>query len=62
MIDMGVARPRAQGHAMINTATALTSAYESDGAGPQIAHAANASTAIEITAGTNMPATESARF
>ena len=34
MIDIGVARPRAQGQAMISTATALTRAWASRGSGP----------------------------
>ena len=34
MIDIGVASPSAQGHAMINTATALTSADTRRGSGP----------------------------
>ena len=41
MIDIGVASPRAQGQAMISTATALTSAKPIAGAGPKIDHAAN---------------------
>src|SRR5215813_13145797 len=36
MIDIGVARPRAQGQAMMSTATALTSAKPMAGAGPKI--------------------------
>ena len=34
MIDIGVASPRAQGQAMIRTATALTSAWARRGCGP----------------------------
>ena len=34
MIDIGVARPSAHGHAMMSTATALTSACASRGSGP----------------------------
>src|SRR6516164_9772286 len=39
MIDIGVARPRAQGQAMIRTATALTSPKPMAGAGPGLAGA-----------------------
>ena len=39
MIAIGVARPSAHGHAMISTATALTSANASRGGGPQMLHA-----------------------
>ena len=49
---IGVASPSAHGHAMINTATALKRACASRGSGPQIAHTANDSSAISITAGT----------
>ena len=34
MIDIGVARPRAQGQAMMSTATALTRAWAMRGSGP----------------------------
>ena len=34
MIDIGVARPSAHGHAMISTATALMSACAIRGSGP----------------------------
>ena len=37
MIDIGVARPRAQGQAMISTATALTRAWARRGSGPSSA-------------------------
>ena len=52
MMAIGVASPRAQGHAMIRTATALRSASTSLGSGPQNAHATNAITAMTTTAGT----------
>jgi hypothetical protein len=52
MIDMGVARPSAQGHAMINTDTALMIAYASRGSGPIMAQTKNVAIAIKITAGT----------
>ena len=53
MIDIGVARPSAQGQAMISTATALTSAWASRGSGPQNAHTVKVATATAITIGTN---------
>ena len=52
MIEMGVASPRAQGHAMMRTETAATTAYASDGLGPNASHAQNATTAMAMTAGT----------
>ena len=60
MIAIGVARPSAHGHAMMSTATALTSACASRGSGPHSAHAANAATATATTAGTNHAAMRSA--
>ena len=62
MIDIGVAKPRAQGQAIIKTATADTSAYDKAGAGPQIDQAIKETIATPITAGTNLPATMSAHF
>ena len=52
MIDIGVARPSAQGQAMISTATALTRPWASAGGGPHSAQAKNVAIAIAITAGT----------
>ena len=52
MIDMGVARPRAQGQAMISTATALTRAWASRGSGPKPAQTEKVSAATSTTAGT----------
>ena len=43
MIDIGVARPSAQGQAMISTVTAATSANVKRGSGPNIIQAAKAS-------------------
>ena len=60
MIDIGVARPSAQGQAMMRTLTAATSPNASLGSGPQIAQAMNASTATTMTRGTNQPETWSA--
>ena len=62
IIDIGVARPSAQGHAIINTATALTIAKAMAGCGPKIAQTMNVIIAITTTAGTNRPATVSASF
>ena len=61
MIDIGVARPSAQGQAMISTDTAATSPKASLGSGPNSAHARKASAATRTTSGTNQPATRSAR-
>ena len=60
MIDIGVARPSAQGHAMISTATAFTSACASRGSGPKTAQTTKVRAETAITAGTNQPATTSA--
>ena len=60
MIDIGVARPSAHGHAMISTATAFTSACASRGSGPRRAQTTNVTTATAITIGTNQPETVSA--
>ncbi len=51
MIDMGVARPRAHGQAMIKTATAFTSACASRGSGPTRDQTTNVITATTITIG-----------
>jgi hypothetical protein len=61
MIEVGVARPIAQGQAMINTATALTSASVSAGAGPTITQTRKVSIAIPITTGTKYRVTRSTR-
>jgi hypothetical protein len=52
MIDIGVARPSAQGQAMISTATALMIACVMRGSGPTVAHTTAVTTAIATTAGT----------
>ena len=62
MIDIGVANPRAQGQAMISTATALSSPNPIAGGGPNTDHATNATAATSMTAGTNHPDTVSASF
>jgi len=59
--DSGVASPSAQGHAMINTLTAVTSAWASLGCGPNVIHMAPVHNAAIITAGTNTRAILSAR-
>ena len=61
MIDIGVARPSAQGQAMMSTATAASSAKVKRGSGPNAIQAMKASAATPMTAGTNQPATWSAR-
>ena len=60
MIDIGVARPSAQGQAMISTATAFTIAYAIAGCGPTRPQMMNVMMAAMTTAGTNQPATTSA--
>ncbi len=52
MMDIGVARPSAQGHAMISTATAFTSAYAIRGSGPTRPQMIAVTTATATTAGT----------
>ena len=60
MIDIGVARPRAQGQAMISTATALSSATVRLGPGPASNQTTKVTAATAITAGTNTADTASA--
>ncbi len=62
MMDTGVARPSAQGHAMISTATALMSPWLSRGSLPQSAQMRKVRSAAIMTAGTKMPETRSAVF
>ena len=62
MIDIGVARPSAQGQAISSTEIAAMRPNPVAGGGPNNAHAANATTATASTAGTNQPATTSASF
>ena len=57
MIDIGVARPSAQGQAMISTLTAATRPNAIRGSGPNQAQAPNATSATAITTGTNQPDT-----
>src|SRR5215469_5549235 len=61
MIDIGVARPRAQGQAMMRTDTAATKAYARRGSGPTLPQTRAATTAAAMTAGTNQAETWSAR-
>src|SRR4030081_735317 len=56
MIDIGVAKPSAQGQAMISTVTAATRPKVMRGSGPNSIQAANASSAAPITARTPRPA------
>ena len=60
MIDVGVARPRAQGQAMIRTATVFRSARLNAGCGPRANQATNVAAAAISTAGTNQLVTASA--
>ena len=60
MMEIGVARPRAHGQAMIRTATATMRPCAIRGSGPTRAQTTNATTAMAMTAGTNTPATRSA--
>ena len=52
MIDIGVARPSAQGQAMISTETAETSAKAIAGSGPKMLQTTKARIATPTTAGT----------
>jgi hypothetical protein len=60
MIDIGVARPNAQGQAMMRTATEATRACARRGSGPTFAQIAKVRTETASTAGTNQAATRSA--
>ena len=51
MMEVGVARPIAQGQAMISTATAATKAWLSEG--PKASQTPKVTSATAITAGTN---------
>jgi hypothetical protein len=62
MIDIGVAKPKAQGHATISTDTALITARASAGGGPQIAQAAKDRIETPTTEGTKYPEMRSAIF
>jgi hypothetical protein len=62
MIDIGVANPKAQGQAMINTVTAATMAYDSAGDGPRISQTMKLIAATSMTVGTNQADTRSASF
>ncbi len=57
IMAVGVARPRAQGQAMIMTATKLSKAKVRAGGGPQKNQTIKVSTAIPMTIGTKIPAT-----
>ncbi|MNT29614.1 hypothetical protein D3C72_1653640 [compost metagenome] len=61
MMEVGVARPMAQGQAMISTDTAATKAMPSAGSGANRYQAAKVRTAMAMTAGTNQPVTRSTR-
>jgi uncharacterized protein YraI len=53
MIDVGVASPIAQGHAIMSTATALTKLNVRAGSGPKINHVRKVKRERPITTGTN---------
>jgi len=57
MMDTGVAKPNAQGQAMISTDTATSSALASAGAGPNAAQTSAATKAMPSTDSTNQPDT-----
>ena len=52
MIDIGVAKPSAHGHAMMSTASALTSACAIFGSGPTSAQVTNVAAETSTTPGT----------
>ena len=60
MMDIGVARPSAQGQAMISTATAAMRPWAKRGSGPISIQVMKDTMAIAITTGTNHPDTSSA--
>jgi len=60
MMDIGVASPGAQGHAMMGTANPVMSSLRNVGDGPQTIHTPKVSAAIKMTTGMNQPATLSA--
>ena len=60
MMDIGVARPSAHGHAMISTETALMTACARRGSGPQVPQTTKVAIAMTTTAGTNHDETRSA--
>ena len=60
IMDMGVARPRAHGHAMISTETAAMSPWARRGSGPARYQMRKEIKEIRMTAGTKYPATTSA--
>src|ERR1700743_573897 len=60
--EIGVAKPSAQGQAMISTATALASAKANAGGGPNAIQAMKVMTETAMTPGTNQEATASARL
>ena len=57
IIDIGVARPSAHGHAMISTATALTSAWARRGSGPTRAQTTKLDDATTMTPARTSPET-----
>ena len=62
LIDIGVAKPKANWQAMISTDTALIRPNTHLGSGPENHQIKNVSSATETTVTTNQPATMSAMF
>ena len=60
VIEIGVARPNAQGQAIISTETAAVIANASAGSGPNMSQTMNDVTAMRTTVGTNTDDTRSA--
>ena len=62
IIEIGVAKPKAQGHAIIKTETAATKPFAMPCVVPNSVQAMKAHIAARMTAGTNQPDTRSANF
>ncbi len=62
IMAVGVANPRAQGHAITNTVTRANNPCVNPSSPPNIIHEVNANKAIPITIGTKIPAILSTNF
>jgi hypothetical protein len=62
MIAVGVARPKAQGHAITNIVMDVSKACVNAFSPPNIIQVKKVTTAIPMTTGTNMPAILSTNF
>src|SRR6056300_1169293 len=62
IIDVGVANPMAQGHAMIKTDTPATKENDISNAGASTSHSITVSTDNPMTTGTNHNVTRSTKF